>query len=227
MHNAITTGQIARIHAAAKAAGLDEDSRRDLLEGLTGKRSSRDLTRQEAARVIDRLNVLTASVAPPGRRPGKTMSGRWSSVLRALWLAGYHLGVIENRDDSALIAFIERQTKITHPRFLIDREDASTAIEGLKAWLSREAGVDWSAKHFVVQRGQGGAVTSSGEIRCPKRNVIAAQLEIFRQLDLPCPDVRLEPETSDADLDTMMACLGHQLRHHLRGRQSGRAQRRA
>ena len=79
----------------------------------------------------------------PGRTRSNTAAGRYAPVLQALWIAGHNLGVVQNRDDAALIAFVQRQTGMSHTRFLTDSEDARRAIEALKKWLSREAGVVW------------------------------------------------------------------------------------
>jgi hypothetical protein len=130
----ISTRQIAAIHASAKNAGLDEEARRDVIESASGKRSARDLTSAEGYRVIEAIKGLSQGSREPTasttsrRSPAKTMSGKYAGVLRALWLSGYNLGVVENRDDVALIAFVERQTKIAHPRFLLDPADAQVEV---------------------------------------------------------------------------------------------------
>ncbi|WP_409362078.1 phage protein GemA/Gp16 family protein [Bartonella heixiaziensis] len=59
---------------------------------------------------------------------------------------GWNLGIIRDRSDKALLAFVKRQTGIDHIRFLRDSDDACRAIEALKGWLQREGGVDWKGK---------------------------------------------------------------------------------
>ena len=61
-----------------------------------------------------------------------------------MWIAGWNLGVVRDRDDAAMIGFIKRQAKVDHTRFLHHHADATSAIEGLKAWLARDGGVDWT-----------------------------------------------------------------------------------
>lgn len=208
-----TSRQIAAIHATAKAGGLDEAARREVMTAVAGKASSRDLTADEAGRVIERLKAL----APSQRSPARRLDGRYASVLRALWLSGWNLGVVSNRRDEALIAFVERQTGIDHPRWLVDPADARKAIEGLKLWLKREAGVAWSDKHFVVHRDEAGQVRGYGDEPCAKRSVIGAQRAILRDLGLPMPDVPASDASPD-ELDAMIARNGEAIR---KARRSG------
>ena len=76
------------------------------------------------------------------------LSGRYAAKLQALWIAGWNLGIFENRDDAALEAFVKRQTGLDAVRFCRDPQDARKAIEALKAILARE-GVDWTVSNFV------------------------------------------------------------------------------
>ncbi len=47
-----TRGQLAQLHIARKELGLDEETYRAALEGATGKRSSAEMTIQEASKAI-------------------------------------------------------------------------------------------------------------------------------------------------------------------------------
>ncbi len=134
----IQPGQRRTIHAIRKAAGLDDASYRGLLAGV-GAASSSDLTEPEANAVIARLRGLQAS-------SNDRAEGPFAAKLQALWISGWNLGVIRNRSDAALHAWMDDNfgtQGITHTRFLIDQHQAQTVIEGLKAWLERAAGVDW------------------------------------------------------------------------------------
>ncbi len=124
---------IARIHMLKKAAALNDDSYRDLLERETGKRSSTELTNTERLAVINTLEAL----AP--RRDSQRATGKFAKKLQALWIAGYNLDVIRDRSDRAMIAFLKRQTGLDHHRFLQDVEDAAKAIDALKQMIRREA----------------------------------------------------------------------------------------
>lgn len=132
----VTAPQIAMIHVLAKQAGLDEDCRRDEIEKITGKRSARDLTAVEGSAVIDHLKSLSKA---------SEIDGPYGKKLRALWISGWHLGVVHDRTDKAMLSFVERQTGIERTRWLRAAADARRAVEALKIWLAREGGVKWPA----------------------------------------------------------------------------------
>lgn len=114
--------------------------------------SSIHLTYAQANRVIETLATLAGQNGKL-RRASERAEGPYAAKLRALWISAYHLGVARSRDDKALIAFVERQTGLSHTRFLKDPADAAKAIEALKSWLKRATGVAWpqrdSSRGFV------------------------------------------------------------------------------
>lgn len=112
---------------------------RDLLEGLTGKRSAKDLSDAEQRKVLGRMREL--GFGTKGKATGLT--GPFAPKLLALWLSAWNLGITRSNHDNALIAFVERQTGIAHLSWLRDPRDAAKAIDGLKIWITREAGVEW------------------------------------------------------------------------------------
>ncbi|RUY12611.1 regulatory protein GemA [Mesorhizobium sp. M2A.F.Ca.ET.040.01.1.1] len=128
---------LAAIHVANKQLGLDEDTARDLYERVTGKRSLREMNDRQ-------LQLIVAEQRRQGFKPAeKGLQGPFAKKLQALWIAAWNLGIVRDRRDSALLAFVKRQTGIEHTRFLLVAEDAAKAVEALKAWMTREAGVDW------------------------------------------------------------------------------------
>ncbi|MCY1669319.1 regulatory protein GemA [Rhizobium sp. SL86] len=146
------TTSLAALHIAKKHLGLDDDTYRAKLANLTGKTSAKDMTETERVQVL--AVFRNEGFKPDNRQSSKALSGKYAKKLQALWIAGYNLGVFRDRRDSALLAFVKRQTGIDHVRFLHFPDDAHKAIEALKAWLKREAGVmygntngfDWLAK---------------------------------------------------------------------------------
>ncbi|WP_417423568.1 gp16 family protein [Hoeflea sp.] len=138
---------LAKLHIAKKQLGLDDDTWRDLLVRVAGKPSSRDMSDGERGRVLDELKRQGFKPASNGSR--KRLEGKYAPKLQALWIAGYNLGLIRNKDDAALLAFVKRQTRIDHTRFLRYHDDATKAIEALKDWLERDGGVDWSKDRFL------------------------------------------------------------------------------
>jgi len=128
---------LSAIHVANKQLGLDEDTARDLYQRVTGKRSLRQMSDRE-------LQLVVAAQRDAGFKPAeKGLQGPFAKKLQALWIAAWNLGIVRDRRDAALLSFVKRQTGIEHTRFLLDGEDAARAVDALKAWMTREAGVDW------------------------------------------------------------------------------------
>lgn len=139
--SAASARQIGVIHAIAKSCGIDDGARRALMADEAGKISASLLTADEAERVIERLKAVQATLKPASDR--LPMDGPFAAKLRALWISGWHLGVVRDRSDRALLAFVERQTGVSHTRFLREPREAARAVEALKAWLTRDGGVHW------------------------------------------------------------------------------------
>jgi phage gp16-like protein len=185
--------QIGAIHAIAAKAGLDDDTRRDVIERETGKRSAAELTLVEAGRVIEHLKGL----APAANAKGAVrLDGPYAGKLRALWISAWLLGVVRERADKALLAFVERQTGLSHTRWLREPADAMKAIEGLKKWIAREAGVEWPH----------GRNADIGDV---KLAVIDAQRRRLAELGVAVS------ERPIVSLDDEMQVLGRQLRAEL------------
>ena len=136
------TSSIAAIHVAKKQLGLDDDTYRAKLANITGKSSVKDMTEAERQRV---LTVFRNDGFRPadGNATAKRLTGKYAKKLQSLWIAAYNLGVVKDRRDEALLAFVKRQTGLDHTRFLHYADDARAAIEALKGWLKREAGVSY------------------------------------------------------------------------------------
>jgi hypothetical protein len=117
---------IAALHAEAKARGLDEDTRRDLIERVTGQRSSKDLT-------IPQLGLVLDALKGSGRG---TDDRQQASKLRALWRSLYQLGHVENPSNAALAAYVCRQTGIEALRWN-RAADLHRAIDCLGQWCRR------------------------------------------------------------------------------------------
>lgn len=132
---------IAAINIAKKSLKIEEDDYRALLQRVTGKASLKLMTPVEHGLVLDALGGQVTT------RVKGQMDGPYGVKLQALWLSGWNLGVVRNRADAALLVFVKAQTNIDHTRFLRDAKDARKAVEALKKWLERDAGVDWNAFH--------------------------------------------------------------------------------
>ncbi|MGV1784569.1 MULTISPECIES: regulatory protein GemA [Agrobacterium] len=139
---------IAAIKIEQKKLGLDDFTYRAKLEILTGKSSTKDMTEAERQKVLVSLRGNVARPAPvrqDGRDGKRKLSGKYLPKMRALWIACYNLGVIEDRRDSALEAFaMGRQLpEISDLRFVHTASDGASVVEALKSMLAR-AGVTWT-----------------------------------------------------------------------------------
>lgn len=132
---------IAAIHVAKKQLGLDDDTYRAALVQVTGISSAGEMSEAQRQKVLEHFRSKGFKAHSTGRR--KPLEGRFAGKLQALWIAGWNLGLVRDRDDRALLAFVKRQTGIDHVRFLRHGQDAMKAIEALKGWLARAGGVDW------------------------------------------------------------------------------------
>lgn len=163
------------IHAGLKQLGIEDDDARDLYERQTGKRSLREMTPREHSAVIEELRRLGFTRVSNGAR--RRLEGRFAKKLQAQWIAAWNLGLVRDRDDKALLAFVRRQTGIEHVRFLRHPEDARKAIDALNGWMARQAGVVWKAPSG-----------SPAWMARPEYRVIIAQWRLLeRALALPRP----------------------------------------
>ena len=128
---------IKAIYAGLRACGFDpqdEDTKRDLFERVTNKRSLRLMNDTEQQAVAAELRRLRGN-KPLAR---KKLQGPFAKKLQALWIASWNLGLVQSRDDKALVAFVTRQTGVEDTAFLRDPKAAEKVVEALKDMLRRE-----------------------------------------------------------------------------------------
>ncbi|MDQ0454633.1 regulatory protein GemA [Rhizobium paknamense] len=206
------TSSIAAIHVAKKQLGLDEDTYRAKLEKITGKASVKLMTEAE------RQAVLTVfrkeGFGPAGTSRRKPLAGRYAKKLQALWIAGWNLGVVANRDDQALITFVTRQTGLDHVRFLHHADDARSAIEGLKRWLAREAGVGFGNTNGYEWLSSDGAkiAWAQWKLLYPGCSLIVRQGFDQEVLALAGGEVRWIGDLKAGHWQTVMNALGQRIR---------------
>jgi hypothetical protein len=211
---------LSALHATKNKAPIDEDVFRDICERVTGQRSTKAMSEKQRWMVVDELKRLYPSIKqtskprPDGR---KKLTGAYAKKLQALWIAAWNLGIVNNRDDAALLAFVKRQTGIDHTRFLRYPVDANKAIEALKAWMAREAGVEWT----ILERKNDHPVTRLSGYRiaeaqwCRLHNCkhwMSAQSEPFRQHIMAIAKAEWFNLGEEADWVPVMNDLGKRIR---------------
>lgn len=127
------------IFARCRQARIDDDARRAVQYRTTGKASLTQMSTKEMEDVL----LALGGTAPRQRPSADLPDGPHTAKLRALWISAYWLGVVRDRGDAALAAWLRRQTGLDAARWATPAQTAS-AIEAAKDWLTREAGVDWS-----------------------------------------------------------------------------------
>ncbi|WP_428700186.1 regulatory protein GemA [Stappia sp.] len=135
------SGSHAIIHVGLKQLGIGGDDARDLYERVTGARSLRAMSPPQHQAVVGELERLGFKRGLK-TGPAKRATGPFAGKLQALWIAAYNLGVVRNGTDEAMMAFVTRQTGLSHARFLRVAEDAEKAIEAIKGWVRRATGND-------------------------------------------------------------------------------------
>ena len=102
-------------------------------------------------------------------------AGPATRKLRALWISAFHLGLIQDSSDGALVTWLSRQTNLDGDAGLTP-DGIAHAIQPLEAWLARAAGVDWRPHLSLGRRGH------VREVRRPRARVLEAQWRIlYRQ----------------------------------------------
>jgi phage gp16-like protein len=151
---------LAKVHLAAKELGLDEESRRDILERLTGQRSAAGLNDRQLDQVLNEFKRLGWKPKTSGAGP-KAADSPMARKARAMWLSLWNLGVVRNGTEKALEAFGARQLGVDRLQWA-DQSQGFRLIEALKAmaeragWSQDVAGLKpdrqaWSLKARLVQ----------------------------------------------------------------------------
>jgi len=135
---------LAKVHLAAKELGLDEDARRDVLERVTGRRSSADCTDDQLDQVLAHFRGLgwkpktgaaprTGTAPVPGRTPATSPVAR---KARAMWLSLWNLGVVHSGSEASLEAFGKRQLGVDRLQW-VNPAKVEPLFKALKAMAER------------------------------------------------------------------------------------------
>lgn len=136
---------LAKIHIAKKELGLDDDTYRDMLYGLTGKRSAADLTPAECVRVLKHMNASGAKVTPFIGKPPARKTGQRRKIadpqlrkIWAMWLDMHNKGIVRERGEQGLIAWIKQHQGIQCDALAwLNQEQKGAVINCLREWQKR------------------------------------------------------------------------------------------
>lgn len=129
MHK-ITPAQLRKIHALARARGIDGDTLHSHVYGLAKKESLKLLTIREAVKVIDSL------AGEGGRAPAGMMTGKQRRHIDGLLIGLGWTDADGAPDWSRLAGFARERFGIVHMNW-VTAKAASQIIEGLKAIKAR------------------------------------------------------------------------------------------
>jgi len=120
------------IHVAKRQLGLDDDTYREMLQSVTGKTSTASMTNRELLAVCDALKKKGFKVS----RPRAMDNSEQAKKIRSLWLELADAGIVRNRSEVALLAYVRRITKTERMEWCTVKQ-LQAVIETLKAWGSR------------------------------------------------------------------------------------------
>lgn len=132
---------------------LNDETYRDLLEQVTGQRSAKGLSDSALGLVVDRMKLLgfvplnnkPAFKRKPYKKvtkPQRTKAAETSKIT-AIWLTMHQQGFVRNAHDSAIDAYVKRQTSKKNGGIGVERltwldsQQAYFVLEALKKWHYR------------------------------------------------------------------------------------------
>lgn len=129
---------IARIHIAKKDLGLDDDTYRDVLMRVSGKKSSSQMSFSQMEAVIAEFKRMGWKPTPPKRANTQNMAQNpHATKIRALWLTLWQLGAVNDPSETAIEKFVIRMSNARKLHWITVRQ-ADVVINALYGWLQRE-----------------------------------------------------------------------------------------
>ncbi|WNY75953.1 gp16 family protein [Pasteurella multocida] len=139
------------IHIAKKQLGIDEISYQQMLERITGKNSTKQMTIKELDKVLSELEEkgFNNSAKKSRRSSSKTVKPTIVDKIRVVWRAMHANGIILDGSDQALNQFVHNIVNVELSRkgnnFLVigvgalkhDTKLATIVLERLKKWQKR------------------------------------------------------------------------------------------
>ena len=123
--NTSTSGLIKAIQTGRRKLGLSDEDYRALLEGVSGKTSTKELNAYQLKEVLRRMRETGFHTAtePQLRK------------IRSLWFSMYDEGIVKSKAEQSISAYIRRITKKSANACGV--KDLQRVIETLKQWIDR------------------------------------------------------------------------------------------
>ena len=120
-----TSGLIKAIQTGRRKLGLSDEEYHALLEGVSGKTSTKELNAYQLKEVLRRMREAGFHTAtdPQLRK------------IRSLWFSMYDEGIVKSKTDQSISAYIRRITKKSANACGV--KDLQRVIETLKQWIDR------------------------------------------------------------------------------------------
>ena len=120
-----TSGLIKTIQTGRRKLGLSDEDYRALLEGVSGKTSTKELNAYQLKEVLRRMREagFHTATAPQLRK------------IRSLWFSMYDEGIVKSKTEQSISAYIRRITKKNVNACGV--KDLQRVIETLKQWIDR------------------------------------------------------------------------------------------
>jgi hypothetical protein len=129
--------ELAAIHVGAKRLGFDDETYRDFLFRVTGRRSAAELDQAGRTRVVEELRRCGFKRTPSDEKRSKRIAdnsqlGTIYGLIKQLRYAG----ALKDASERHLSKFVMKMIGIERPEWC-SPEEAVKVIEGLKAWRDR------------------------------------------------------------------------------------------
>ena len=116
--------ELAAIHVAKKALGLDEATYREFLFATTGHRSAAELDDAQRQTVIELMRSRGFKRTPAEEKRARRMvDNRQLAMIRGLWKKLRYAGALADASERHLSAFVKKQTGIERPMAFAGRGD--------------------------------------------------------------------------------------------------------
>ncbi|MGL0958494.1 gp16 family protein [Vibrio vulnificus] len=121
---------------------LSDEAYRDLLEEVTGQRSSRGLNDFKLSKMVDRMKQMGFVPVNKNKVEAKKFRAYESEKILAIWITMSKQGFLRNGSDMALDAYVRRMTSQINGKGVaklawLDSEQAAYVLEALKKWHYR------------------------------------------------------------------------------------------